>query len=87
MALERPVVATGSGEVLSILGESGICILARSGDRPALAKAVAELIRDPERRHALGSRARQYVLEHFPLKTAISRLEDYYREVCEQVIV
>lgn len=86
MALERPVVATGSGEVLSILGESGICELARSGDRPALARAVTDLIRDPERRRTLGARARAYVLEHFPLRTAVERVEDYYREVCERII-
>jgi glycosyltransferase involved in cell wall biosynthesis len=87
MALERPVVATGSGEVLSILGESGICELVHSGDRPALAKAVTDLIRDPDRRRALGARARRYVLEHFPLATAVERVADYYREVCERVIV
>ncbi len=86
MAQERPVVATGSGEVLSILGESGICELAHVGDRPALAKAVAGLLRDPERRRTLGSRARNYVLEHFPLETAVRRSEDYYRDVCERLI-
>ncbi len=86
MAQERPVVATGSGEVLSILGESGICELVRAGDREALAKSVADLVRDPERRATLGQRARKYVLEHFPLSASISRTEDYYREVVERVI-
>ena len=86
MAQERPVVATGSGEVLSLLGESGICELARAEDHEELAESVAALIRDPERRAALGRRAREYVLEHFPLATAIERTEDYYRETIDRVI-
>ena len=86
MAQERPVVATGSGEVLSVLGSSGICVLARSGDRDGLAKEVAALIGDPDRRTELGTQARDYVLEHYPLSAAIERTEDYYRKVRERVI-
>lgn len=87
MAQGRPVVATGTGEVLSLLGESGICELVHSGDRPAIAAAVAALVRDPERRRELGERARSYVLEHFPLSEAVERIEAYYREVQERVVV
>ena len=86
MVQERPVVATGTGEVLSILGESGICELCRSGDREGLADAVVRLLCDPDRRRDLGQRARSYVLEHFPLATSVARTDDYYKAVCERVV-
>ena len=47
---------------------------------------VAALIGDPGRRNELGTQARDYVLEHYPLSAAIERTEDYYRKVRERVI-
>jgi glycosyltransferase involved in cell wall biosynthesis len=77
-----PVVATdvaGSREVV-VNGETGW--LARVGDAGALAKAMAELMQmPPEKRRAMGERARRHVAEQFGLETVLDRWEHLYAEL------
>jgi glycosyltransferase involved in cell wall biosynthesis len=65
MQFELPVVATDFRSMPAIVthGESGL--LVPPNDPAALAAALAELCRDPQRRLALGRKARQRYLELF----------------------
>jgi glycosyltransferase involved in cell wall biosynthesis len=61
LAAGRPVVAVSSidGEVGRIVRENGCGFIVEPGDAPGLANAIAALADDPERREAMGLRARQ----------------------------
>jgi glycosyltransferase involved in cell wall biosynthesis len=49
--------------------ETGVLVAPR--DVPALAAAISELLRDPERRRRMGERARQHVLEQFTIRHVV----------------
>lgn len=58
MAVGVPVIATAVGDVPAMLeGRAGICV--PPNDQPALERAMAELLTDPERRTAMGSAGRE----------------------------
>jgi glycosyltransferase involved in cell wall biosynthesis len=75
MALGKPIVATAVGGIPEMLvdGESGFVVPA--GDIDALATRLLTLLRDPERRVAMGEAARRR------LETAFS-LEGFVRGMC-----
>ncbi len=77
-----PVVATdvaGTREVI-VNGETGW--LARAGDAGALAKAMAKLMRtSPEKRRAMGERARLRVAQKFAMETVLDRWERLYADL------
>jgi glycosyltransferase involved in cell wall biosynthesis len=80
-AMARPVVATavdGTPEVVRH-GETGL--LVPPGDPGALAGAVLEVLRHPERAAALGARGRGWVLHHFDLDTQVERTARVYRSL------
>jgi glycosyltransferase involved in cell wall biosynthesis len=62
-----PVVATATGGVSSIVvdGETGIVV--GVDDFDGLVDATATLVKDPERRRAMGAAARAHCAEHFSL--------------------
>jgi glycosyltransferase involved in cell wall biosynthesis len=84
MARECPVIATGGGELFSILGEEKICVIVPGGDVGRLADEICALLSDPQRRRELGRNARQHVLEKYPLEAEVLRVEEYYGEVVFQ---
>ena len=60
MAAGRPVVASDIGPVReNVPGDAGILVPPR--DRVALADAIVALLRDPERRWAMGEKGRSYI--------------------------
>jgi polysaccharide biosynthesis protein PelF len=63
MLCAAPVVATDTGGVSEALGDAGIIVAPR--DRREMANALFGLLRDPDARRALGTRARCRALEHF----------------------
>lgn len=65
MALGRPVIATDVGGISSIVsdGETGLMVPASDSDR--LSERVLELLADPIRARAIGSAARQRVVDAF----------------------
>ena len=46
----------------------------RTEDPAAVAEALAELIRDPTRRHAMGQAGRRRILERFAFEAGIARM-------------
>jgi len=61
MAMERPVVATGTGGVPEIVEDTVTGLLVPPADAVALARAVGALLADPARAHAMGRAGRRRV--------------------------
>ena len=79
MACARPVVAVAGGGIPEVLGGTGV--LAPADDPAAFARAVAELLADPQRRDALGAAARGRALARF----ALERMGREYGEALEAI--
>jgi len=80
LACEVPVVATNSGPMPEIVREGQTGHLFPEGDVPALAKALADLLRDPARRREMGKRGREDVILRFALPDMVRKLEALYTD-------
>lgn len=78
MALGRPVVATRVGGSVELVEDGHSGRLVPVDDAFALGDALAELLADRGRAHALGVNAARRVRTHFTLAGMVSRLEDLY---------
>jgi len=72
-ALGVPVVATRIGGNPEYLREDVSGLLVAPEDPAALAQAILDLLRDPQRRARLGAAGRRHVAEHFDMATALRR--------------
>jgi sugar transferase (PEP-CTERM/EpsH1 system associated) len=84
MATGLPVVATdvgGNREVVAD-GRTGLLVPARS--HAALAEAILQLVRNPERTRRLGAAARRRVEEEFDLRRVVARYEQLYLSLLRQ---
>jgi len=80
MACARPVVASRTGGIPDVVEDGVSGMLTTPGDALGLARAIAALERDPERRRALGKAARARA-EAFDIRTTVQSLEAIYEEV------
>jgi len=71
-------VGTGTTEAIQP-GETGVVVAPR--DPPALRAAMAELLSEPERLHAMGAAARERALVRFDARARASDVEQVYRRV------
>ena len=76
MAASRPVVATSVGGNSEALGDTGV--LVPPGDPAAMHRELLTLLQDPERRRALGARARSRAATQFSLQRMISTHAELY---------
>jgi glycosyltransferase involved in cell wall biosynthesis len=75
MAAEVPCVVTDVGDAARLVGETGLVV--PSKDPAALAAAWLKILHmSPQERHALGTRARSRIIQHFSLE---KMAEDYYQ--------
>jgi glycosyltransferase involved in cell wall biosynthesis len=65
MSCAVPCVGTSVGDVAELIGDTGEVV--RPGDPAAVASAVLRLLLDPQRRRALGDRARSRIIERFSI--------------------
>lgn len=79
MALGQPVVAYDTPVHREYLGDWGV--YAPLGDAQALAQAILELLRDPERRCALGQGLRQRAQHHYSWQGAAAEIDCLYRNL------
>lgn len=81
MAAGRPVVATDVGGIPEIVvpGETGL--LVSPGDPDALAAAIDDLLRQPEKARALAVRGQRRAREWFSIETVVQRHEALYDEL------
>lgn len=84
MEAKLPVVATNVGGIPEMIGDGVEGLLVAPGDPPALANAVAELLRDPERAAEMGRRGHERRRSEFDVDTMVRRMEDLYEELHEE---
>ena len=74
MSQELPVVASDAGAIDEIVVDGATGRLVPTEDPAAVAEALAELIRDPTRRQAMGQAGRRRILERFAFEAGIARM-------------
>jgi glycosyltransferase involved in cell wall biosynthesis len=80
MACARPVVASRTGGITEVIGESGeYGVLVPPGDAAALAREMNTLLSDPSLRRRLGQAARRRVLAEYTIERMVERTVDVYR--------
>jgi glycosyltransferase involved in cell wall biosynthesis len=84
MSMRVPVVANrADGTVEAIThGETGF--LVEPGDLDALAQHCLTVLRDPERRRAMGERGRAFATHEFDVKEMVARIDRLYRQLLAQ---
>jgi len=80
MASGKALVASDIPGYRAVVEHGADGLLVPPGDAPALAHALATLLRDPARRLAFGARGRAKA-EGYGWPAVTDRLEAYYREV------
>lgn len=78
-AASRPVIAFDAADRRDAIGDSGATVFVADGDTDALARAIVDLLQDPERRSAMGASGRRWVGRRFNLDTVAAELERIYR--------
>ncbi len=82
MSCELPVVATGVGEIESLIDESGGGVFVEN-DPEALAEVFDTLLEDEELRGSLGANGREHMIERYDRGVVASRLGRLLSEVIE----
>jgi glycosyltransferase involved in cell wall biosynthesis len=80
MAAGRPVVATAVGGNTEVVSDGRTGVLVPPGDPAAIARAVGNLLRDPDRAMRLGAAARDDVMRRFGARARVAELERLYEE-------
>jgi glycosyltransferase involved in cell wall biosynthesis len=81
MACGTPVIGTRAGALAEVVGEDGAGILVPPRNPPALAQAILEVLRDPERRKKMGIAGRQRVEKLFTWERVAERTVEVYKEL------
>lgn len=84
MALERPVVAFGTGGIAEIVSDGKTGVLVEPGDTAGLARAIAGLLGDTGIARRMGAAGRARVLEHFTGRAMAENISGIYLEVMER---
>ena len=79
MSLGRPVIATGVGGITSIVRDDETGLVIPAADSNSLAERILELLKDPIRARAIGSAARQQVIQSFDARQMVELTADEYR--------
>jgi glycosyltransferase involved in cell wall biosynthesis len=86
-AAGKAVIGTQVGGIPDIIAAGVNGLLVPSGDAPALAGAVFELLGDPVRRKSMGLAGRQMVLERHGSDRMVSELKGIYLRLLERASV
>jgi glycosyltransferase involved in cell wall biosynthesis len=84
MAAGRAVVATRVGGVPDLVTDDRTGRLVASGDTPAAARAVLELLHHPGRRAAFGSAAREQVYPHYSAERLVDDIDRLYMDLLKK---
>lgn len=80
MACSRAVVSTRAGGLPEVVVDGETGLLVPPHDEPALAQALVTLLRDPERRAALGAAGRNRVVDAFSVETMVNETLSVYAQ-------
>lgn len=81
MAIGATVITTPVGAITDAIEDGVTGLLVPPGDAPALAAAIARLLRDPDLRARLAEAARQRFEERFTIERTAEKVADVYRRV------
>ena len=84
MEAGKPVVATRVGGVPDLVEHGIHGLLVAPGNHRSMAAAVAELLRDPDRRARMGSLARERSRERFDVAVMVRTIEALYERLYEE---
>jgi glycosyltransferase involved in cell wall biosynthesis len=84
MACGLPVIACGGSGATEVVQHEVNGLLVPPGDVDALTAALRCLLADPEKRVAMGRRARRFVEQEADSQVQLSRLESYYLGVVDR---
>src|SRR5262249_35168433 len=76
MAMGKGIVASELDQVGDVLEHGGAAVMVKPGDVDALAEGLLTLVRDPERRAALGREARRLAVERHSWRSHTARIID-----------
>ena len=79
MSLGRPVIATGVGGITTIVRNDETGLVIPAADSDALASRIIEMLHDPIRARAIGSAARQTVIQSFDATQMVERTTNEYQ--------
>ena len=85
MAAGLPIVATRVDGTTEAVQDGATGLLVPPGDPSALAGALAEVLREPERAKAMAARGREVAETDFSLEDTISRFEAVYRTTLSEI--
>ena len=80
MAAGRPVVTNAAGDVAELVRQEGIGVVA-DADPAAMARAVQDLLGDPDRMSLMGRNARQVAERKFDWAILARRVESFYEGI------
>ncbi len=78
MSMRRPVISTTIGGPAEVFANSVDGFLVDPGDPDALAKRVAELLDDPQTRHAIAEAGYRTVRSRFHISQTLEQIHDIY---------
>lgn len=81
MAAALPVVGTASGGTIEVIADGVTGRLVPPADAPALARALIELLENPDRARAMGRAGRARIVSDFKMETTVRRTQALYREL------
>jgi len=83
MAMGRPVVASRVGGIPTIVDDGVTGLLVPPNDPDALARALGQMLDDPERRRAMGSAGHARYEREFTMDRVAREVESVYEEVVQ----
>jgi glycosyltransferase involved in cell wall biosynthesis len=83
MASGVAVVSTDVGGVKDVVSSPDVGLVAPSGDAAALAHGIDALLNDAPRRRAMGSRARESVVDRFGFERLVTDIARLYQDLID----
>lgn len=85
MAMGKPLVASDVDGLSEVVGRDGAGVLVPPEDSPALARAITELLAEPQLRRAIGDSARQRARQMFSAEVFAERHLQLYRTLLRKI--
>ncbi|MCX5667902.1 MAG: glycosyltransferase family 4 protein [Candidatus Omnitrophica bacterium] len=80
----KPTVATAVGGIPEIVKDGETGILVPPGDPEGIAGAVAGLLKDARKRHAMGCAAKEWIKSNFNEEKMVSEIDNIYKELAKR---
>lgn len=81
MAAGRPVIATAAGGVLDIIEDQVTGLLVPPKNAGLMAKAIQQLLENPEQAKIIGQQAQQEAKERFSIERHVAAVQHIYQEI------